>query len=231
MRIAGAAAGERGAGMQTEAGFTVGEITFGGTLALILFIGILTGVIGAAVYLVFRPWLAWAGRWRGLVFGVVLFGFGSATSDMMNPDNIDFLILRNSALLVTLIFGLFLTFGVVVEAMFSYLDTRLPGNQGHSKGLTAVYAVFSVIGFLMVIAPGSAIFAGGELCDCESPVVANLSFVVVSIATLVFWVGSIVKRPVSWVLNTSAVLGYIGTISVVTFGLMRAISDAADIIG
>jgi hypothetical protein len=33
------------------------------------------------------------------------------------------------------------------------------------------------------------------------------------------------------VLNTSAVLGYIGTISVVTFGLIRAISDAADIIG
>jgi hypothetical protein len=232
MRIAGAAAGQRGSGMTTEAGFTVGEITLGGTIFLILFIGILTGVIGAAVYLVLRPWLAWAGRWRGLVLGVVLFSFGSATSDIMNPDNIDFFILRNSELLVVLIFGLFLAFGVVTDTMFSYLDARLPGNQGHTKGLTAMYAVVSVVGFLMVIAPGSAMFGGGaELCDCESPMRVNLSLVVVSFATLVFWVASIAKRPMPWLLNASALLGYLGTIGIVVFGLIRAISDAVDIVG
>jgi hypothetical protein len=116
--------------------------------------------------------------------------------------------------------------------MFSYLDARLPGNQGHSKGLTAVYVVLSVVGLLMVIAPGSAIFGGGaELCDCESPMRANLSLVVVSFATLTFWIASILKRPLSWLLNASAVLGYLGTIGIVVFGLIRAISDAVDIIG
>jgi hypothetical protein len=231
MRIAGAAAGERGAGMRTEAGFTVGEITFGGTVALVLFIGIFSGVIGATAYLVFRPWLAWAGRWRGVVFGVVLFGLGSATSDMMNTDNVDFIILRNSELLVALIFGLFLAFGAVMDSLFSYLDARMPGGQASSKGLIAVYAGLTLIGFVIVAAPGSAGLALGELCDCETPVRAMLSYTIVSLATLVFWIGSIVKRPTDGLLKVAAVFGYLGTGGVVLFGLIRAITDAADIIG
>ena len=231
MRIAGAVAGERGAGMQTEAGFTVGEITLAGTIFLILFIGIFTGVIGTAVYLAFRPWLAWAGRWRGLAFGVVLFSLGSATSDMMNTDNVDFLILRNSELLVALIFGLFLAFGVVIDSVFSYLNARMPGKEHHSKSLAAVYGALSVFGLLIFAAPGSALLSGGDpLCDCDPPVRATISFAVVLVATLVFWLASIVKRPTSWVLKAAAVVGYLGTAGVVVFGLIRAITDAANII-
>jgi hypothetical protein len=231
MRIAGAVAGERGAGAQTEAGFTVGELTLEGTIFLIIFIGIFTGVMGAAIYLAFRPWLAWAGRWSGLAFGVVLFGLGSATSDIMNTDNVDFIILRNSELLVTLIFALFLAFGVVVDGMFSYLDARMPGKERHSRITTVVYVVVSAIGLLMVAAPGSAAIGGDALCDCDSPVRAWTSFAIVFLATLVFWILSIVKRPTSGALKAAAVLGYLGTLGVVIFGLMRAISDAADIIG
>jgi hypothetical protein len=217
--------------MRTEAGFTVGEITLEGTLVLVIFIGIFAGVIGAAIYLAFRPWLAWAGRWRGVVFGVVLFGFGSATSDMMNPDNIDFLILRNSELLVALIFGLFLAFGVVTDAMFAYLDGRMPDEQDRSKTLLGVYVVLSIIGLLIVLAPGSAAIGGGGLCDCESPVRAAVSFGAVSVATLVFWFHSILDRPSPWMVKSASVLGYLGTAGVVVFGMMRALSDAADIIG
>lgn len=232
MRIAGAAAGERGAGAQTEAGFTVGEITLGGTIFLIIFIGIFTGVIGAAIYLAFRPWLSWAGRWRGLAFGVVLFSLGSATSDIMNTDNVDFVILRNGELLVALIFGLFLAFGAVIDSTFSYLDTRIPGKERQSKSLLAVYGVLSVLGFLMVSAPGSAFVGGGDpFCDCDVPVRASIAFVVVLVATVLFWIGSIVKRPISWMTAASSVLGYVGTLGVLVFGLIRAISDAVDIIG
>jgi hypothetical protein len=34
-------------GRTTEAGFTVGEVTFGGTIELIIFVGILIGLFGA----------------------------------------------------------------------------------------------------------------------------------------------------------------------------------------
>jgi hypothetical protein len=231
MRFAGVAAGERGAGMQTEAGFTVGEITLAGTFALVLFVGIFTGVMGATAYLAFRPWLAWAGRWRGVVFGVVLFGLGSALSDIMNTDNVDFLILRNSELLVALILGLFLAFGGVMDSVFSYLDVRMPGKQDRSKGLIAVYAGLTMIGFLIVAAPGSAGLSLGQLCDCEVPVRAILSYTIVTVATLIFWISSIVKHPMTWVRKFATVVGYLGTLGVVIFGLIRAISDALDIIG
>jgi len=232
MRIAGAAAGERGAGAQTEAGFTVGEITLEGTFFLIVFIGIFTGVIGTAIYLAFRPWLAWAGRWRGLVFGVALFSLGSATSDIMNTDNVDFIILRNSELLVALIFGLSLAFGAVIDSVFSYLNMRMPGKEQHSKTLAATYGALSLLGLLIVATPGSALLGGGDpLCDCDAPVRASVTFVVVLVTTLVFWIGSIVNRPTSSVLKIAAVLGCLGSVGVLVFGLIRAISDAANIIG
>ena len=149
----------------------------------------------------------------------------------MNTDNVDFIILRNSELLVALIFSLFLAFGVVMDSVFSYLNARMPGKHDRSTGLIAVYIGLTLIGFLIVAAPGSAGAALGQFCDCETPIRAILSYTVVAVATLVFWVSSIVKRPMAWVLNVAAAFGYLGTLGVVIFGLIRAISDAADIIG
>jgi hypothetical protein len=123
MRIAGAAAGERARGATTEAGFTVGEITVGGTVELVVFVGIFAGIVGASLYVLFRPWLAWAGPWRGTAFGVVLFALGSATSDVLNPDNVDFAILGNEFLVVATAFALFIGFGALIDAAF-----RWPGR-------------------------------------------------------------------------------------------------------
>ena len=97
MRVSGALAPDFAQGVSTEAGNRVGEITLGGTLVLVFIIGIAAGITGAVLYAVFRPWLAWAGRFRGVAFGVVLFAAGSATSDVLNPDNPDFFIVGNKA--------------------------------------------------------------------------------------------------------------------------------------
>ena len=162
---------------------------------------------------------------------MVLFGLGSAVSDIMNTDNIDFFILRNSELLVALIFGLFLAFGFVIDWGFSYLDARMPGKQHRSKALIALYAGLTAIGLLIVAAPGSAGAGLGELCDCEVPIRAILSYTIVAVATLIFWFGSMMKRPAAWMMSVAAALGYLGTVGVVIFGLIRAIRDAVDIIG
>jgi hypothetical protein len=229
MRIAGAASGTQGGGRITEAGFTVGELTVGGTLALVVFIGIISGVVGAGMYLAMRPWLGWAGKWRGVAFGILLFGLTSATSDLMNPDNVDFLILGNGLLLVALIIGLFVGFGVVTDGVFGMLDRRLPGGERWWP-TGVVYAVISVVGVIVVLSLGSAILSGGEgICGCEAPVQASWSFLVVFIATAVMWISGIVHAP-SWITRTATVAGYLGTTGVLVFGLLRALSDAADII-
>ncbi|NNL12809.1 MAG: hypothetical protein HKO82_03870, partial [Acidimicrobiia bacterium] len=69
MRISAVAAPDHVMGASTEGGNRVGEITLGGTLGLIIFVGIGFGVVGAIAFLISAPWLSRAGRWHGLAFG------------------------------------------------------------------------------------------------------------------------------------------------------------------
>lgn len=71
MRISGFAAGPGAVGELTESGFVVGEVTLGGTLALVL-LGAIGGALGGAVYVAMRPWLAPLHRWRGIGFGLLM---------------------------------------------------------------------------------------------------------------------------------------------------------------
>ncbi len=229
MRVAGAAARDAAQGATTEAGFTVGEVTFGGTLALILFIGVFVGIVGAALYLVFRPWLSWTGRWRGAAFGVLLFAAGSATSDVMNPDNQDFFILGNSVLLIALIAALFLAFGLVVDALFGFLDARLPAGEEGWRSVV-VYATISGVGFAVVAGLPFAIFVGDSACSCRPPVIASWSLAVAAIGTLAWWITALIPRSPQWLRTGAVVVGYGGTLLVFLFGLLRAVSDAIDII-
>jgi hypothetical protein len=230
MRIAGAVARDASQGARTEAGFTVGEVTFGGTVALVLFIGVFTGIVGAALYAIFRPWLSWAGRWRGVAFGVVLFAVGSATSDVMNPDNPDFFILGNSVLLVVLIVVLFLAFGAVLDAAFGFLDVRLPGEGGGWGAAVAAYGAISVVGFVAVSGLPFVIFIGDSACSCGPPVVASWSVAVAAIGTTAWSVAALLPNPQQWLRTAASVVGYGGTVGVLAFGLQRSVSDAVDII-
>ena len=229
MRIAGAAASDRVQGFGTEAGFRVGEVTVGGTLALVIFIGLLTGVVGAVLYVIFTPWIAWAGRWRGVLFGSLLFAVASATSDVMNPDNIDFFILKNPILLVSLIVLLFLGFGLVIESAFRFLDGRLPGEADSWGGVAPVYVSLTVLGVLALI-PFVASFGTDSLCDCEPPVGASLSVVVAAIGTATWWATALFADLPRWPRTVAAVFGYAGLVGAVVFGLVRALSDAVEII-
>lgn len=231
MRIAGAAAPDSVQGATTEAGFTVGEVTFGGTVALIVFVGVIVGVIGAALYLIFRPWLSWAGRWGGAAIGLVLFAVGSATSDAMNPDNFDFAILGNSVLLVVLIAALFVGFGFMVDALFGFFDARLPGEEEGWRSVGVLYATISAIGLVLVSMVPFAIFVGDSACSCGPPILASWSVAVAAIGTAILWVAALVPRSPRWLRLGAGTLGYGGTVGALVFGLVRAMSDAADIIG
>ena len=229
MRLAGAAAPLLAQGRRTEAGFTVGEVTFGGSLGLVLFIGIFTGIVGAIFFVVFSPWLSWALQWRGVMFGVVLFAIGSATSDIMNPDNIDFAILENPVLLVVAILLLFVIFGVVMDGTFRFLEKRMPRVEGRSAAITAPYILISLVGLLAFVAIFPALFTE-SFCDCEPPIAATLAVVLTGIGTLVWWATALFSWMPGWSLRVAAVLGYLGIAGVLVFGLLRAVADAVDII-
>ena len=157
MRLSALAAPEA-RGALTENGSVVGEITLEGTLALMLFAGIGSAVIGAGAFTVLRPWLPSGTVARGLVFGGFLLAFlGSA---VVGPANADFVVLGDRALNVGLFSALFLAFGLVASGVLSRLDARLaPAATLSPRGWT-----LTVIGALPVV-PGIVALALGPSSD------------------------------------------------------------------
>jgi hypothetical protein len=193
-----------------------------------VFIGILTGIAGAAFYVVFRPWLAWAARWRGVAFGVVLFAVGSATSDVLNPDNVDFVILGNEALVVGLIVALFVGFGALIEPVAAWLDRRLP-EPGRSRPLlSAAFASFAALGLLLgAVMVLQAMFTR-SFCDCDPPILASIALLVTGAGT-VAWALSAFSSS-DRLPTVARTLGTVGLLGATAAGLARAIGDAAAVL-
>jgi hypothetical protein len=229
MRIAGAAAPRVAQGLGTEAGFTVGEISVAGSVALVLSVGIFVGVVGATIFVASMPWLAWAGRWRGVLLGFVLFGAGSASSDVMNPDNFDFRILRNGPLLVGLIVGLLLAFGVVVDRFFVVLGRSIP-QAGHRRRVDGVFVAITALGLVVGLSILPILFTEA-FCDCDPPLAASWSTIVMGIGTILWWTSALVAGAATRLRSAAGVLGYAGLVGVLVFGLSRAVSDAIEIMG
>lgn len=228
MRLAGAIGGDAAQGARTEAGFTVGELTLEGTVSLMLFVGLSSGLVGAAWFVIFRPWLGWAGRWRGAAFGVLLFALASATSDVLNPDNVDFRILGNGAILVVSIVVLFVGFGLLIEPVASWLDRRLPvAGAGHPVA-SAVYAVTATLGMLI----GSALLLQAlfttSFCSCDPLITAAVGTVAATVGTALWMVTGVRDVP-TWVSSVARILG-LGGLSVATVGLVRALGDAVSVV-
>ena len=158
-----------------------------------------------------------------------MFAAGSATSDVMNPDNVDFFILGNSVLLVVLIAALFVVFGLVLDLVFGFLDARLPDEEGGWRAVGVVYATISGVGVVAVSGLPFALFVGDSACSCGPPAVASWSLGVAGLGTLAWWIITIRPELPGWLRSGVGLLGYGGTLAVLVFGLLRAISDAVDI--
>ena len=227
MRLASFIADEAAQGRTTEAGFKVGEVTFGGTLELIVFVGIFSGLISAVFFVVLFPWLTWAGSWRGVAFGVAMFAAASAASDIMNTDNIDFFILKNEPILIGMIFVLFVGFGATIDWMYRLIDRYMPEPD---RSVNPVYYMFSALGLVFVGGAFLGLFTD-EGCRCDPPVAVAWSMVAAGVGTITWWITRLVAASPEWLKYAAAVIGYGGTIGVLLFGLIRALSDAVEIIG
>ena len=89
---------EEKAGIMTENGNISGEITASGTLGLIIFVGLASGVIGGFVYVMIRRWLPGGGLLKGVAFGLVLLCF---SAPLFDPDNVDFALFGPRPLVVS----------------------------------------------------------------------------------------------------------------------------------
>jgi len=159
MRIVAITAGDADQGAITDAEATVGEITAGGTIFLIMFGGFI-GVLGGVAYLGARRWLADAGSWRGLAFGSLLLAmFGWVIIEGGNPDFERF---GSRTLNIPMFAALFVLFGLLLPPLFDRVERGLPrpSLQWPGVGSLPAYGLAALFTLPMVGAIGSGFGEG-----------------------------------------------------------------------
>lgn len=133
MRVLAATSGDDAQGLLTEAEETVGEITLGGTIGFVIFVGLLIPLFSSLVFLALRRVLPQSAWIAGLVFGIVLLGtFG--VDDPLSPENIDFAILTPRWLAVALVTATALLFGMTFTAIAAQFDATVPALFDKESG-------------------------------------------------------------------------------------------------
>ena len=107
-------------GAITEAGEIVGKITLEGTLFL-LAAGAALGMGGGLAYVAIRRWLP--NQVRGLAFGLLMLAVSGRV--LVNPDNIDFVILDPAWLAITMFALLPILFGLLIVPLQALLEPVL----------------------------------------------------------------------------------------------------------
>lgn len=131
MKIGALAGGPVVAGVHTANGNVVGDLTVSGTLALVVFAGVVPAVAAGLLYLGVRPWLLRLGRWRGVAlgaYGLALTSFGV----VLEPGNNDFVRFGPAALNVAMFAALFIAVGIaiapVADASLRVAEHPSPGQ-------------------------------------------------------------------------------------------------------
>ena len=221
MRIAAIVTPDHLTGAPTENGNLIGDITVGGTIELVIFVGIFVGSFGAVAYVISERWLSWTGVLRPLAFGLLILAVGSP--DVLDPDNLDFLLVGNYELIVSMFVALFLLYGISLPPLVSALEGRLPKvNPGRPLVSVVVYLILVGLGGFAGL--GLVMFAFGE---------NNLAAVFLlgmGVATALLWVveySQVVREP--WP-TLGRLLGYGALIGAATAGTWQTWSAIADIL-
>jgi hypothetical protein len=126
MRIMALTSASAARGITTDFGATVGEITPGGTLFLLI-AGAVLGMAGGIAYLAIRDLLPGKAWIRGLVFGVLVLAVSGRF--LVDPGNADFLILSPAGLAVTLFAALPILYGLLFVPLQRLLEPKMAGVQ------------------------------------------------------------------------------------------------------
>jgi hypothetical protein len=195
MRILGATSGDVAQGRLTEADEVVGEITAGGTIGILIFVGLLGGILTGLAFVFVRRWLPTTAGPAGVVAAILLLGT-IGVGDAMSPDNVDFAILRPTWLAVTLIVVIALLFGVTFTALAARLDAGMP-TLGRRPSSIASHASLVFLSFPPLVVGAAAYVAGraalrGRLAPLlASPTVRRVGHIVIGIAVILAAVNSI----------------------------------------
>jgi hypothetical protein len=181
------------AGRFTENGNRIGDITAGGTFALILFIGLFVGVAGGTLWVTVRPWLPAAPGLRALVSVPIAIALG--TKALVEGANPDFRVLGGSTAVVASLIALVALFGPVLVVAEGWLEARLPHAGEGDREIVVRYGMVTLIGLVLGLMAVVPAYLGPD--DLRP---AGLALLGVGVATLASWWSRVVGRPLpAWV--------------------------------
>ena len=130
MRIAALTARDVAHGLITEAGATIGRITFEGTAFLVVAAASGSALVGTAFYLATLPWLPRRRSLRAIAFGgLELVVFGTV---LLDPGNPDFTILGRPLLNVLMLGSLFVLHGVALVLLIEPIGASRVGGRART---------------------------------------------------------------------------------------------------
>lgn len=197
-------------GVVTEGGNRVGEFTLEGTLALIIFIGLFSGISAGFLLVLVRRWMPARLPARAAVGSMI--GVAAGARLAIEGRNFDFRILEPPLGQAVIFIGLAAAAGAGIIAIDDWLDRRLPHPRG--RGLWG-YATFAGAGLLLTAPLGFGLASEGT-CDCASPPrVPGVLTLALGILLLVTWIFEARGREVPalvpsvgrWVLSALIVFG------------------------
>lgn len=171
MRLLGATAGDTAQGRLTEADEVVGEVTVGGTIGFVFFIGVLSGLVIAVLWFAVRRFLP--SRWLGgLIFGVGLLVVLGTRMEPLRADNEDFDLLGPWWLSIVTFGALSLAFGIALASYSARISRWLPliGRDRRSLAYVAllVLVLLFPFGILAVVTGLLAVFGGPLLARART---------------------------------------------------------------
>ena len=166
-------------GRATENGNVIGDITMGGTAAVIVAVGLLFGAIAGSLWVTIRPWLPASPLARAVLAIPIAIGLG--TRGLIDDANRDFIILGREPLVIGALVVLVALFGPGLVVAERWLDHRLPRPRPDETRIIAGYGLVTLLGVLLTVFLVLPLFLVSDL------LVSGLALVVVGIATLGAW--------------------------------------------
>jgi len=211
-------------GILTENGNRIGELTVGGTLGLLLFVGLVGGLVAGTLWVIVREWLPNRDPERVVAAGVVAALLGSFL--VVSSANGDFGLLEPRALHV----AMFIALVGLTGSGAALLDRPAASVLRAGRKSTLIMALLLVVGGVFGVALVTQAFLSEEFCACPGPPRLALPFIgLTALATLLLWAGWLTGRadvvPAPWLrsLATAALLGACAIAGIDLIGEIREI--------
>lgn len=207
-------------GRLTENGNRVGEVTLGGTVELLVFGGLLSGLAAGVVWALTAEWLP--RRWW--VVGTATMAVGAPS--LIDPDNRDFLILDPPTLDLALLLGLLFGFGVALLAVDNLLTRRMAPTAGD---LGTVLQALLVLNASALAIPVFGGFFSREFCFCDQPPWWTGTFLVfAAVASVWWWVAELAGRDDHR--PRAALLGHVSVAAAIGVAMVDLALDVVEIL-